>query len=94
MKWKPQMNDSLHAIEANKDCPSDVAFAFQVRLQVLAQKAVQVREQCEWDSPRANSNSGPVLAANFYIRTLQTELHQLSDSLPSSLLQRGKLMMG
>lgn len=93
MKWKPRMDESLRAIEANKDSPTDVAFAFQVRLQLLAQKAVQFREQREWDFARAGSYPGPALSANLYIRTLQTQLHQLGDALPLALQERGTLIM-
>jgi hypothetical protein len=88
MKWKPRMEESLRAIEANKENPSDVAFAFQVRLQLLAQKAVQIREQREWDSARLGLEMGPALSANFYIRALQAQLHELGDSLPAELQQR------
>lgn len=84
------MDESLRAIEANKESSTDVAFAFQVRLQLLAQKAVQFREQREWDFARAGSYPGPALSANLYIRTLQTQLHQLGDALPLSLQERGK----
>jgi len=90
MKWKPRMEESLRAIEANKGSPEDIGFAFQVRLQLLAQKAVQLREQREWDFARGGSDAGTVLSANFYIRTLQTQLHQLSDALPEVLQNRGK----
>jgi hypothetical protein len=90
MKWKPRMDESLRAIEANKECSPDVAFAFQVRLQLLAQKAVQFREQREWDFARAGLDPSPALSANFYIRTLQTQLHQLGDALPLALQERGK----
>lgn len=64
MKWKPRMEESLRAIETNEKCPTDLAFAFQVRLQLLAQKAVQIREQREWDSVRTGLNSGLTLSAN------------------------------
>jgi hypothetical protein len=84
------MDESLRAIEANKECSPDVAFAFQVRLQLLAQKAVQFREQREWDFARAGLDPSPALSANFYIRTLQTQLHQLGDALPLALQKRGK----
>lgn len=81
------MDDSLRAMEAN---PTDKAFAFQVRLQQLAQKAVQFREQRESDFARAGLDPGPALSANFYIRTLQSQVHQLSDALPSQLQDQGK----
>jgi hypothetical protein len=84
------MEESLRAIETNKECLADVAFAFQVRLHLLAQRAVQFREQREWDFADTNSVPGQVLSANFYIRTLQSQLHQLGNELPSPLQQRGE----
>lgn len=90
MKWKPRMEESLRALEANVACPADVAFAFQVRLQLLAQKAVQVREQREWDSIRTSFQSSPALSANLYIRSLEQQLHQLAQSLPPALKQQSK----
>lgn len=85
------MEESLRAIESNSGCPADVAFAFQVRLQQLAQKAVQFREQREWDFARAGADPGPDLSASFYIRNLQTQLQQLNDALPPLLRERGKV---
>ncbi len=85
------MDESLRAIEANEPSAADIAFAFQVRLQLLAQKAVQIREQREWDSARTGSDSGPALSTNLYIRSLQAQLHQLGDSLPAALQRRGGL---
>ncbi|PVH94014.1 hypothetical protein DM02DRAFT_540322 [Periconia macrospinosa] len=93
MKWKPRMEESLRTIESNSGCPADVAFAFQVRLQQLAQKAVQFREQREWDFARVGVDPGPDLSACFYIRTLQTQLQQLNDALPHRLRERGTLIM-
>ncbi|KAF2228774.1 hypothetical protein EV356DRAFT_497469, partial [Viridothelium virens] len=93
MKWKPRMDESLRAIETNTECPADAAFAFQIRLQLLAQKSVQIREQREWGSARSASDPGPALSTNLYIRTLQAQLHQLGDSLPEVLRQRGTLTM-
>lgn len=84
------MDESLRAIETNKECPADTAFAFQVRLQLLAQKAVQVREQRGWDSARTSLELGPALSANLYIRALQAQLNQLGDSLPMVLQQQGE----
>lgn len=93
MKWKPRMEESLRMIEANKECPADVAFAFQVRLQLLAQEAVQFREQREWEFARAGSVPGPALSTNFYIRTLQTQLYQLNDALPLAIKERGNMAL-
>ncbi|KAL9082891.1 MAG: hypothetical protein Q9165_008744 [Trypethelium subeluteriae] len=93
MKWKPRMDESLRAIEANTDCPADAALACQIRLQLLAQKSVQIREHREWDSARSASDLGPALSANLYIRTLQGQLHQLGESLPETIRQRATLIM-
>lgn len=90
MKWKPRTEEPLRAIEANTEYPSDVAFVFQVRLQLLAQKSVEVREQQEWDAACVVSDRGPALSAKFYIRNLQQQLRQLSDSLPTELPERSK----
>lgn len=90
MKWKPRMDESLRAIEGNEEASADVAFAFQVRLQLLAQKAIQFREEREWDFARTGSDAGLALSVNFYIRTLQAQLLQLSDALPPMLQERGK----
>ena len=82
------MDESLRALETNGECPTaDAAFTFQVRLQLLVQKAVQVREQREWEG----SVSIPDLsAATRYIRSLQGQLQQLGEALPPALQQRGK----
>lgn len=93
MKWKPRMDESLRALEANKDSPADATLAIQVRLQLLAQKALQIREQQEWDFARASLTSGSSLSANLYIRTLRAQLHQLGDSLPTALQQRGECVV-
>ena len=49
------MEESLRAIEASKESATDVASALQIRLQLLAQEAVQFREQREWEFARAGS---------------------------------------
>lgn len=45
MRWTPTMNEALQAIGANKTCPTDEVLAFQVRLQLLAQRTAHVREE-------------------------------------------------
>lgn len=44
MRWTPQMDDCLGAVEANTACPGDVVLAYQVRLQQIVQRAIHARE--------------------------------------------------
>ncbi|PYH87575.1 hypothetical protein BO71DRAFT_177541 [Aspergillus ellipticus CBS 707.79] len=53
LRWTPQMEEFLYRVETNTQCPSDAVLAFQVRLQMIAQKAVQVRDQHDTDLPIA-----------------------------------------
>ncbi len=46
LRWTPQLDESLAALDANvRECPSDSTLAAQVRLQLLSQKAVDIRRQ-------------------------------------------------
>ncbi|KAL5349195.1 hypothetical protein ACLOAV_005483 [Pseudogymnoascus australis] len=47
LRWTPQMEEALRVIETNKSCLTDESFAFQVRLQLLKQRAAHIREQNE-----------------------------------------------
>lgn len=84
------MGEYLCAIEANKECSTDEAFAFQVRLQLLAQRANQVREQREVAPANAGTGPVPTHSSILYLRTLQTQLQQLRKSLPTNLQQQGQ----
>jgi len=74
------MDEGLRAIGANKECATGESFAFQVRLQLLAQRAVQVREQQEATTP---------LPASFYLKALKGQLQELRGSLSPQLQQQG-----
>ncbi|KAJ9143342.1 C6 transcription factor [Pleurostoma richardsiae] len=91
LRWTPQMEDSLAAISTNKECPTDVAFAMQVRLQLLAQKAVWVHQQQGLEQGQA-----PTEAAAFpelmSLSALQGQLQELQTSLPSSLSSQALIM--
>ncbi|KAI1652384.1 putative C6 transcription factor [Daldinia decipiens] len=39
MRWTPQMEEALSLMGFNKECPTDEAIAFQVRLQIFVQRA-------------------------------------------------------
>ena len=85
------MEEGLHRIEMNKSCPSDKAFAVQVRLQLLAQKVAQVRERQETDGNDILTPSAiPPAPASLYFGLLQRQLQELKASISPNLEQIGK----
>ncbi|KAI1775396.1 hypothetical protein F4818DRAFT_48133 [Hypoxylon cercidicola] len=90
LRWTPQMEDGLAAISSNNECATDAAFALQVRLQLLAQKTVQIHQQhVEQGQTTTETAALPVLMS---LTTLQGQLQELQGSLSLSLLQRGLVM--
>lgn len=85
MKWTPRMEECLCAVGANQTCPSDEGFALQVRLQLIAEKAIEVREH----QSNETSSSGPT-APFLYIKALQSHLKDLQCSLSPELQQQRK----
>lgn len=81
------MEECLRAVSANTQCPGDEALAFQVRLQLLAQKAAQIREQEEIES--AHPGAAP-LPAFLYLKTLRGQLQELRETFPQGLQQEGR----
>lgn len=85
------MEEGLHAIEKNENCPSDKAFAFQVRLQLLAQKMIQVRERQEADGIDILTPSTlPPAPASLYLGVLQKQLQELKASFSPNFKETGK----
>ncbi|KAL6858330.1 hypothetical protein ACO1O0_005791 [Amphichorda felina] len=80
LRWTMQMEQGLAAISMNRDCPTDSDFAFQIRLQLLADKAVRVYRQQEMDPGQAVTETAtlPALAS---LTTLQGQLKELRKSL-------------
>ncbi|OBT78006.1 hypothetical protein VF21_03127 [Pseudogymnoascus sp. 05NY08] len=90
LRWTPQMEEALRIIETNTSCLTDKAFAFQVRLQLLKQKAAHIREQNEIDRARTSTASATTsMPGLLYLKTLREQLHSLISSFPPDLLQRG-----
>lgn len=82
LRWTPQLEDALQIIAANKSSLADDMFTVQVRLQLLVQRASQLREQHETDCSRAASTSAASAAASLlYLNTLRVELQGLQTSL-------------
>lgn len=91
IRWTPQMEEALHIVETNKGCPTDKEFAFQVRLQLLAQKAADIREQHEADFARAATTATTAhVPALLYLKALLGQLQELKTSLSPELQQQGK----
>ncbi|KAI0160957.1 putative C6 transcription factor [Hypoxylon sp. FL1284] len=93
MRWTPQMEEGLHALSTNKACPTDEAFTFQVRLQLLAQRSVYIREQRQ-DSQTlvaAPSTTAP-LPISIYVKSFHNQLEELRASLSPELSQDGVLI--
>lgn len=84
------MEEALRVIETNKSCLTDEAFAFQVRLQLLKQRAAHIREQNETAATASVTTSVPGL---IYLKALRGELHGLISSFPMDLLQRGMWLL-
>ncbi|OBT85687.1 hypothetical protein VE02_05950 [Pseudogymnoascus sp. 03VT05] len=90
LRWTSQMEEALRIIETNTSCLTDKAFAFQVRLQLLKQKASHIREQNELDRARtATASATTSIPGLLYLKTLREHLHSLISSFPPDLLQRG-----
>lgn len=89
LRWTQQMGEGLAALAANRDCPTDVSFARQVRLQFLAQEAVHIRQQCQLQTEqssggiRAPPGKTPAATALVSLETLEGELQtfRVSSSL-------------
>lgn len=85
------MEEALRIIETNKSCPTDQTFAFQVRLQLLKQRAAHVREHHEIDRGRtAEASVATSVPDLLYLKNLREQLHGLMSSFPPDLLQRGE----
>ncbi|CAG7938510.1 unnamed protein product [Penicillium nalgiovense] len=88
IRWTPQMEEALRVITLRKSCATDEVFVFQVRLQLLKQRADYVRQQDEIDCARTGTAHVAASAPRFlYLKTLRTQLHELISSIPPDLHQ-------
>lgn len=87
LQWTSQMENGLAAISANRDCPTDAVFALQIRLQLIAQRTVQVKQQHQMEQGLSVTESA-ALPALMTITTLQGQLQQLQTSLPPHMSQQ------
>ncbi|OIW25920.1 hypothetical protein CONLIGDRAFT_512801 [Coniochaeta ligniaria NRRL 30616] len=85
LRWTPHMDEGLAALGANRECPTDAAFAVQVRLQLLGQKAVYIRQQQQTEQGYMQAPADtPLINALVSLMPLQGELEELKKSLPVS----------
>ncbi|KAL2814865.1 hypothetical protein BDW59DRAFT_17638 [Aspergillus cavernicola] len=88
IRWTPQMDEALRVITLNKSCPGDKLFVSQVRLQLLKQRADDVRQQDETNSARKGTSPAAVSVPRLlYLKTLRRQLDELRSSFPSDLGQ-------
>ncbi|KAJ5418996.1 uncharacterized protein N7487_002546 [Penicillium crustosum] len=91
-RWIPQMDEGLAALiasgySAGAECPSDAALAIQVRLQLLAMKAAQVRERAQLPGPPSTGDSFTSSSL-----TLMGQLQELRASIPPAFQQHFVLL--
>jgi hypothetical protein len=86
------MEEALRILERNKPYPTDEAFIFQVRLQLLTQRAAHIREQHEADRARATTAALNTPVPSFlYLKSLQKQLQDYKEALSPEPRQQGDL---
>ncbi|KAI0109053.1 putative C6 transcription factor [Nemania sp. FL0031] len=94
LRWTSQMEEACRLIEGNKSSSSDQAFAFQVRLHVLKQRAAHIREHQE--SGRDRVRTGGTSATGsipglLYLKSMRRQLREITSSIPADIDQRDTL---
>ncbi|KAH0430635.1 hypothetical protein CcaCcLH18_07670 [Colletotrichum camelliae] len=88
LKWTSQMDEGLAALQAHQEFPSDKAFTFQVRLQLLATRCAQLDQQ-PIQSSITGIPSTTVLDGQMFL----TQLQEIRASLDlESLSKQGVLL--
>ncbi|GAQ05067.1 hypothetical protein ALT_2388 [Aspergillus lentulus] len=83
LRWTPQMEEALQILTITEACSADWLFVSQVRLQLLKQRADDVRQQ---DEARTATAPAAVSAPRLlYLKTLRKELHELRSTFPPDL---------
>ncbi|GAB1204098.1 hypothetical protein APSETT445_002747 [Aspergillus pseudonomiae] len=91
LNWTPRMEETLHILTLNGPCPTDKLFVSQVRLQLLKQKAENVRQREETECAHTGTAPATIsLPQLLYLKTLRKQLQELRSSFPSDLPQTGQ----
>jgi hypothetical protein len=89
LRWTPQLEESLVSLSTNKECSTDAILALQVRLQLLAGKALQPRESHQ-QTNRAPATRAAA-SATAQVEELREELQGLQKSYSVNVKEhRGK----
>ncbi|RAK88970.1 hypothetical protein BO79DRAFT_147688 [Aspergillus costaricaensis CBS 115574] len=89
LPWTPQMEQALNLIDTNKEHPSDEYFTIQIRLQILAQKALSLRDPDETNTSTTSTTTPS--ATTMYLNILHNQLNNLQSSIPPHLPHRDLL---
>ncbi|OGM42970.1 C6 transcription factor [Aspergillus bombycis] len=88
LNWTPRMEEALHILTLHGPCPTDKLFVSQVRLQLLKQKAENVRQREETECAHPGTAPATVsLSHLLYLKMLRRQLQELRSSFPSDLPQ-------
>jgi hypothetical protein len=90
LRWTPQMEESLRIVAINQTCAADELFVAQVRLQVMKQKAEDIRQHDETNHPRTSTASTASAPRLLYLKTLRRQLHELRALIRADLQHIGK----
>ncbi|KAF5865073.1 hypothetical protein ETB97_005314 [Aspergillus alliaceus] len=78
LRWTPQMGEALRVLTLNESCAADKLFVSQVRLQLLKQKADDVRQQDETDCDgKGTAHLGASAPRLLYLKALRRQLYEL-----------------
>ncbi|KAH8681961.1 hypothetical protein BX600DRAFT_505588 [Xylariales sp. PMI_506] len=89
MKWTSRMDVYLRAVSTGNMCPTYEEFVLQIRLQLLANKAVNIREQLREDHAIGISLGNTPTSAFLYYKALRLQLQQLKTNMSPWLQQQG-----
>ncbi|KAI1087104.1 hypothetical protein F5B19DRAFT_486980 [Rostrohypoxylon terebratum] len=83
MKWTPQLQEILAAVNTTKACPADTDLVLQVRLQLLATKAAHLRDtlqqQQQQQQQQQTNQAQPSIAAPSILSDAETLHGQLQE---------------
>ncbi|KAJ2973032.1 hypothetical protein NQ176_g6832 [Zarea fungicola] len=83
VRWTMQMEESLAAISMNQECPTDKAFALQVQVQYLAEKAVDIHRRQDTVFRKTVGETGSPKIRS--LLSLQTQLQELQASISPTM---------
>lgn len=85
------MEEALHMLTLNGSCPTDKLFVLRVRLQLLKQKAENVRHGGEVGCTHTEADPATVsLPHLLYFKMLRRQVQELKSSFRTNLHQTGK----